>query len=278
MYIPPGEIFKHLFIKPNSETADMTLTKFEINAPAVTILLHVVMLFTGFSILAEVFAFPEILRESSPERLALFSKNSAVIIPTYYMLTFTGITQILISALIFHLFREKSLILSLATLFGILCGVFQTLGFIRWPVLIPFLAQVQDASPETIALVEAAFNRYAGMAIGEHLGFLMQAAWTFFLGVAILKSDLFAKGLGWIGVALGLLTVPISLEPLGAVFAPLGELSSPVLVAWLIWLLFMALSLFRTAPNHSEAPRFGWLSAGLATLAWLAVAGPGVFS
>lgn len=256
----------------------MTYTKSEINAPAVTILLHVVMLFAGFSILAEVFAFPDILRASSAERLALFAENSAIIVPTYYMLTFTGITQILIAALIFHLFRKKSLVLSLATLFGVLCGVFQTLGFIRWPVLIPFLAQAQDASPETIALVEAAFNHYAGMAIGEHLGFLMQAAWTFLLGVAILRGDLLAKALGWVGVALGLLTVPISLEPLGTAFAPLGGLTSPVLVAWLIWLVLLALSLFRTSPSHSEAPRVGWLSAGVAAVVWLAVAGPGVFS
>ncbi|MBX3494530.1 MAG: hypothetical protein KF899_16300, partial [Parvibaculum sp.] len=55
---------------------------------------HIVLLFSGFTILAAVFDFPEVLRLPAGERLALFQDGQSVIMPTYWMLAMTGITQV----------------------------------------------------------------------------------------------------------------------------------------------------------------------------------------
>ena len=132
-----------------------------------------------------VFQFPDILREPSSVRFELFLENQNIIVPTYYLLALTGISQIIISVLLFQLFQKKSTLVTLGAVFGVLTGLFQTLGFIRWSFVIPYFANLSTSSPELIGILEGAFNSYAGIAIGEHLGFLMQGLWTIFLGITI---------------------------------------------------------------------------------------------
>jgi hypothetical protein len=40
---------------------------------------------------------------------------------------------------------------------------------------------------ESAALTFQVFNQYAGVAVGEHLGYLFTALWAIFLGLAMLK-------------------------------------------------------------------------------------------
>jgi hypothetical protein len=60
---------------------------------------------------------------------------------------------------------------------------------------------------ETINIVTLAFNQYAGLGIGEHLGYLFTAFWGLLVGLAMLSSAIFPKWLGWIGMlsSLGIL-------------------------------------------------------------------------
>jgi hypothetical protein len=152
---------------------------------AVSILAHVLALCAGFSLLAMVFEFPEILRQPAPYRLALYLRNQTTVQAVYWMLAMTGFTQIAMAVFLHRSFREKdSTVLSFALVFGILTGILQTVGYIRWAVLMPYLA-AQMADPaastttrEAVALVEEAFNRYAGMALGEHTANLCLGLWT----------------------------------------------------------------------------------------------------
>ena len=167
---------------------------------AVSIFLHVVALVVGFSILAAVFEFPEVLRATSFHRLSLYATRQSIIQPTYWILAVTGFTQIAIAVFLHRSFRDRdATVLKFALIFGILAGILQTLGFIRWAILIPCLAErmsapgVTQAARETIALIEGAFNRYAGMAIGEHTANICVGLWTLLPGVAMLRCPLFGR-------------------------------------------------------------------------------------
>lgn len=253
------------------------MKKTEFNVTGMIILAHVLIAVTGFMILMAVFEFPDVLREAAEYRFNLFLAHKNIIIPVYYFLALTGITQIVISVLLYRMLDQQSALVMLAAVFGVLCGVFQVEGFIRWPILIPYIANTQGVSKDVAAFVEGAFNHYAGMAIGEHLGFLMQAAWTLVLGLAILKQKLFTRSLGWAGVLIGIVTFVMSLEPLGGIFSICGELTNPVESAWYIWLIFLAISLFRTDPEKQEGPRFGYISFIIAIIVWLSFVVPAYF-
>lgn len=246
----------------------------EYRVAGVTILVHVLALIACFYVLMVVFEFPDILRMSAEYRLSLFLENSSIIVPTYYVFALTGISQIILSIFLHQILDDnKATVVVLATVFGVLTGLFQVLGFIRWPILIPYIADAMananssGVSQEMVAFVEGAFNRYAGMAIGEHLGFFAQAGWTTLIGAAMLGRKLFDRRLGWAGLVIGILTFPMSMEPLG--LDAFSVLTVPVNAAWDIWLIFLAISLFRTDAATETGPKFGWKSLLAATVVWL---------
>jgi hypothetical protein len=234
-------------------------------------LAHVLLLSAGFLVLVDQFQFPEILRVSSQERLALFTKNAALIVPAYYAMGLSGLTQIGLAVLFHRSFAQQGTLLLLALVAGICAGMFQAMGFMRWPIAVPFLAQQMSAATTAdaqamVALVEGTLNRYAGMVVGEHLGFLAQGFWTLFVSPAMMSGVLFSRVYGVVGAVLGLLILVSSLEQLGGSFEQLGMVSAPASAAWLGWLLMCGLSLLRTGADGT-GPKFGMLSlAGLAGL------------
>ncbi len=218
-------------------------------AAAILIIFHILLLNTGFYILMKTFEFPGILRLTADYRLLLFQKNANIIVPAYYLLTLTGFTQIVMSLMMHSIFSStKSGILIIATVFGILTGVFQSIGFIRWVTIIPFISEMQMhsfISKEYASFIEGCFNAYAGMAIGEHLGFLAQAGWTILLSILMRDSIIFKKWQSNLGIFIGVLTIPMSMESLGGIFTKLNIIVTPVITVWLIWLLSISVLLLK---------------------------------
>ena len=238
---------------------------------AVVLLLHVVLLAVGFNVLAAVFQFPEILREPADVRFSLFAEHSGIIIPTYYVLALTGLTQIALSVLLGQVLDDnRTSLVSLTVVFGVLAGLLQVMGFIRWPVLIPWLVESWQAGTplEQAALLEGAFNRYVGMASGEHVGFLCQAIWTTLLGISMLGRRLFDRSLGWVGVAIGVASFPMAMEPLGGPFAAFAVITVPVNGALYWWLVLLAISLLRTPVPEGRGVRIGWRLYAVAAVGW----------
>ena len=103
---------------------------------------------------------------------------------------------------------------------GVLAGVVQCLGLVRWPFLVPYLARVDvDATParrEAIDVLFQSFNRYLGVAVGEHLGYLLTGGWTVLSGVALMQATNTPAWLGLVGVIMGGLLMVCSLELVGA--------------------------------------------------------------
>lgn len=229
-------------------------------------LVHVALLSVGFLILVDQFSFPEILRASSQERLALFQQNQGLIVPAYYMMGLSGLTQIMIAVMFYQSFaRSGSTLLVAALVAGVLAGAFQMMGFMRWPIAVPYLAeQMAAASTEdmrgVVALLEGLLNRYAGMVLGEHLGFLGQGFWTVLISAAMMRGPLFAWPYGVVGFVLGALILVSAMEQLGGPFEVIGFLSAPVSAAWLGWLLMCGVSLARTQAD-GRGPKFFIVSA-----------------
>jgi Domain of unknown function (DUF4386) len=235
-------------------------------------LVHVGLLLVGFLILADQFSFPEILRASSVKRLTLFRQNQGMIVPAYYMMGLSGLTQIMLAVLFHQSFaRSGSTLLVAALVAGVLAGTFQMMGFMRWPIAVPYLAEQMaaastDETRGVIALLEGLLNRYAGMVVGEHLGFLAQGAWTMLISLAMFRGQLFAWPYGLVGLVLGVLIAVSAMEQLGGPFEAIGFLSAPVSAAWLGWLTMCGVSLARTQAD-GKGPRFFIFSAlGLALL------------
>lgn len=183
---------------------------------------HIVLLFAGFTILASAFNFPDVLRLPAQERLALFQASQSVIVPTYWMLAMTGMTQIFVTVLLWRTVGPAAgTAATLALVFGVLTGFGQAMGFGRWAILIPWLAEhmadpaTTESGRETITLLEGAFNRYAGMLVGEHLSNICWGFWLFFAGISVRRSGLVDARIGRAMMALSPLMFVLAAEQLG---------------------------------------------------------------
>lgn len=222
---------------------------------------HILLLFTGFTVLAAVFEFPDVLRLPSAERLALFRADEGVIVPVYWMLAMTGFTQVLLTILLYRTLGPATATIGLlALVFGVLTGFGQAMGFGRWAVLVPWLAErmadpaTTEAGREAVALLEGAFNRYAGMLVGEHLSNIAWGFWLFFAGMSIRRTALLDRRVGAAMIALSPLMWILAAEQLGLEWPVLGLLTDFGFPLLALIHFALAWQLLRRAENAPARP------------------------
>ncbi len=159
---------------------------------------------------------------------------------------FTGILFTPVGVLVPQVLAPSDAVfVAVATTAGVLAGLVQVLGLIRWPFVVPHLARTytdpaaSQATRDAIAVVFQAFHRYAGVAIGEHLGYVFTSLWTVLIAAAMIQSPLFPAWLGWVGVipALGILLG--TFEESG--FKVAGAINAISYIVWSIWLIVTGL-------------------------------------
>lgn len=213
-------------------------------------IVHAVIAASAFAILGAAFGFPGILREPAEVALAAFRANEPTIRFGYYLFTLSAFLFVPIAVLARDAFgpgsgagRRDGTLLAVATALGVLAGLTQMLGFARWTILIPFVADLQAAgSSETALALYDVANRYLGMTVGEHFGWLFQAPWTALLGVAAWRAGL-PRWLAALGVAVGAMMLVSAYEPFGvggdALLALFNAVSTTAAPFWLIALFFV---------------------------------------
>jgi Domain of unknown function (DUF4386) len=199
-------------------------------------LIGVPLAFNGaFAGLAARFDYPDVLRHPTRDVLAKFREGG-----TSLQLLWWGfaLTAVLLAPLVVlfaaALPDADPTLLSVATTLGVLAAAVQFLGLVRWPFLVPFLAEQEDS--EAVDLVFQAFNRYLGVAVGEHLGYLLTGAWTTLAGIALLTES---GVLGIVGIVIGPALMVCSLEFVGRSggWTVAEKLTPPAYVAWSLWLI-----------------------------------------
>ena len=94
-------------------------------------------------------------------------------------------------------------LIAVAIVVGVLAGLVQMLGLLRWVYLVPWLARAHDeATPEEqrpIEITFEAFHRFLGVGVGEHLGYLLTGLWSALFGLALVSGTQLSEWFGWAG-------------------------------------------------------------------------------
>jgi hypothetical protein len=201
-----------------------------------------------FFLLQRAFAYPDILRQPTEIILRRFKEGGAPLRRLWYAFAFSAVLFTPVPVLVHQVFQpDAPWFLAVGTVIGVLAGLFQTLGLIRWPFLVPFLAEIYtdpkstQATRESAAVSFQAFHRYAGVAIGEHLGFIFTSTWTVLLSVAIIQTALVNPLFGWLGIlpAIGVLVGVF--EETG--FKAAGAVNAISYILWSGWLIAFGIAL-----------------------------------
>ena len=200
-----------------------------------------------FFLLQKTFEYPDILRKPTDYILSKFNAGGSRLVVTWYSFALTGLLFIPMALLMHQVLAEDTMpYMVIATTVGVLAGLVQFLGLIRWTFLVPYLARTyfepnsSQASRDSITLIFQAFHRYAGMAIGEHLGYLCTSVWTALVALALTQSSQFSSWLGWagfvpaIGIFVGLF------EEAG--FKAAAIINAISYILWSIWLIVVGVS------------------------------------
>ncbi len=207
-----------------------------------------------FALLAARFDYPDVLRRPTGEVLARFRQGGTPLVLLWWVFALTAVAMVpLVVELSRAIDDADATLLALATTVGVLAAAVQFLGLVRWPFLVPYLARVDgdpDASParrEAVDVVFQSFNRYLGVAVGEHLGYLLTGAWTILAGAALLDTTAAPAWLGVVGIVVGAALAACCLEFVVR-FEPAGwsvaeKLTPVAYVAWSLWLIATGVAL-----------------------------------
>jgi hypothetical protein len=208
----------------------------------------------GFTLLGRRFDYPDILRRPTHEVLERFRAGGTSLILIWWAFALSAVLFAALAVLLAVLLIEAdNTIVALGVVFGVLASAVQFVGLIRWTFLVPYLARVADEVPpdsprgQAVDIVFQSFNRYLGVAVGEHLGYAFTGIWSIFAGVALVQTSVVPDWLGVIGIVSGPLFLLCSLEFVGrdeergwklaAVLTPITY------VLWSVWLLAVGVAL-----------------------------------
>jgi hypothetical protein len=197
-----------------------------------------------FTLLSVTFEYPDILREPAGYVLERFDAGGAGLIATWYGFMLTAVLLVPLAVLVHRVLgRQDTPYMAVATAFGVVAGVVQFLGLVRWPFLVPYLADTyldpasSGATRESVAVVFQAFNQYAGVAVGEHLGYLFTGIWTALVALAMFGSQLpFRRWIALLGMVAAAGVLVGIFEPMG--FEPAADI---VVVGYILWSIWLAL-------------------------------------
>jgi Domain of unknown function (DUF4386) len=192
----------------------------------------------AFAMLGSIFDYPDVLRRPADEILEAYRAHQGAVTLWFAVLALSAGLLAPIAIAVGRMARNPAM--RIAVPLGIAAAVVQVVGLSRWLLLVPGYAD--DAATGGVAGQEAldsfsTAHRVLGVVIGETLGYLLTAAWTIFVVIALHRR---LAGT-WFSV-LGALS---ALAVLAGVLSPLDvPLVDTVnffgYVGWSVWLLAFA--------------------------------------
>ena len=202
----------------------------------------------GFAVLGSRFDYPDVLEKPAADVLRTFHGDAAAIGSMFAVLAVASALMIPIAWRSRHLIAaERGRTRRVMVAAGIAAGVVQVIGLMRWPLLVPHLADVvTDPTATAVAKADAidtfrTIHTYLGGLVGEAFGYALTAVWTAAMvrGLAHRPGRWFAP----VGYAAATLIALGLLEPLGVAGAGLANFLG--YIAWSLWMVGVGVFLLR---------------------------------
>ena len=219
----------------------------------ILLILGAVGVFISYTILTIIFDYPDILREDAGIILTRFHKGGASLILVWFLFAFLGLPLILAYVSIGQKLENKFYFIRWATTLGVISGIVQVIGLLRWTFVVPVLANnfvtaVSDATKESNKVAFQTIHQFGGVLLGEHLGQLFTIAWTIMITIAFNKLRLFPKWIIWLGYISSAIYLLAQAELFKTVIPdfPVWDLAGFIgSTLWLIWLIIIGVKFLK---------------------------------
>jgi len=212
----------------------------------------------GFTALGSIFEYPQILEAPTTEILAAYAENQAAITGWFLVLTIGAALLAPIGVLLGRIAGGP--IGRWIAGVAIAGATVQVVGLSRWVLLIPGISN-DAAVPALAADARHTFELlhfWLGTIVGETIGYALTATFTVLVVVA-LSGSVAPRLIGYLGyVSAALIATGVAI-PLGLGAAGLSNFAG--YVAWCLWLIAMAVVLWRVRPAATTSPTVATLHA-----------------
>jgi Domain of unknown function (DUF4386) len=203
-----------------------------------------------YILLIQTFGYDDILREPVDVVLTKFHAGGSSLILTWFGFGLAALlfipTSLLLHRVLHWQASNEPSYLAMTTVMGVLSGILQAIGLMRWVFVVPVLANLYTnpsasiTTRESVSVVYQAVHQYGGVVMGEHLGQTLLVGWTLGVGFAMYSSPLFKSWVAWWGVFTTPLLILGQSELLATVIPgiPVLETTPIGFILWEVWLVF----------------------------------------
>ena len=219
----------------------------------IMLILGVAGVLIPYTILTIIFDYPDILRQNAGVILTKFHEGGATLILVWFLFAFLSLPLLIAYVSLGQKLESKFYFVRWATTLGIISGIVQIIGLLRWTFVVPILANdfinaTNETTRETITIVFQAIHQFGGVLLGEHLGQLFTVAWTIMIATAFNKLRLFPAWITWFGYLAAGIYLLAQAELFATVIPgfPVWNLAGLIgSTMWLIWLLIIGIKLLK---------------------------------
>lgn len=200
-----------------------------------------------YTILTIIFEYPDILRQDAGIVLTKFHEGGSKLIFTWFAFAMLGLPLLIAYIKMGELFQNKTGYIKWATTFGIISGIVQIIGLLRWVFVVPVIASnyVNATDPIIKEIAKASFqtvHQFGGVLLGEHIGQLFTIVWTLMMSFAFIKLKLFPKWISYLGMFASAIYFLAQAELFATVIPgfPVWDLAGFIgSTLWLVWLIIL---------------------------------------
>lgn len=199
-----------------------------------------------YTLLIMNFDYPDILREPTGYILTRFQQGGAGLIFTWFTFAWVGIPLLFAIVMLQKVLeRENTPYLWVGTVAGVIGGIAQMVGLLRWTFVVPVLAKTftdpsaSDIAKETAVIVFQTVHQYGGVVVGEHTGQAFSIIWMFIISLVIFKSNIFKRWLAWFGFLASGVYILAQTELFATVIPNFPVVPAAGLIGSLLWLVWM---------------------------------------
>ena len=213
-----------------------------------------------YSILTVTFDYPDILRKPSGTILTNFHAGGAPLIFSWLAFALLGLPLLIAYSMIGRKLEEGQPQMRWVTTIGIISGVVQIIGLLRWVFVVPVLAAgyvsaEQVATREAITVSFQVLHQFGGVLLGEHLGQLFTVIWTVFTAAALRRANIIPNWLAWWAYAASFIYFLAQAELLATVIPGFPMISIAGFLGstlWLLWIILVGIRFFRLKEERTE--------------------------
>ena len=218
---------------------------------AATMAAAALLAIAGFTALGSVFEYPQILKEPTADILALYREHQGAVMAWFLVLVVSAALLAPAGILLGRL-AGGSRGRWIARL-GVVAAAVQVIGLSRWVLLVPAISR-NATDPAQTADAHRSFelvHTWLGTVLGETIGYALTATFTVLITLEVTRA-VAPRWMAYLGYASAALIATGVVIPLGLHAASLTNFAG--YVAWCLWLLAMAVFLWRARPATSGRP------------------------